>query len=205
MSVKIKKISQGMTLVETIVVLALFTILSLAIMNGVASFYRYNAYTIAQSYQIDNARRGVESLVRDIREMTYADDGAFPLVTKNDYSISFFSDIDRDNSVELVEYRLTNTTLTKNIYDSSGSPLTYSTSTPTQSIIISEYVQNLNQSIDVFTYYNGAGLVASSSASVSDIRYIDVKLIINIDPIRDPGEFMLNSSASLRNLKEYDN
>jgi hypothetical protein len=27
------------------------------------------------------------------------------------------------------------------------------------------------------------------------------KIIVNIDPVRDPGEFMLKSSAALRNLK----
>lgn len=195
---------RGMTLVETLVVLALFTIISYAILTSIASFYRYNAYTIAQSYQVSNARKGVESLVRDIREMTYADDGAFPLVSKNANSISFYSDIDRDDSVELVEYRLSSTTLYKNVYDAVGSPPAYSTTTPDETYTISVYVQNALQGRDIFAYYNGAGELASSSVSVADIRYIDVDVIVNIDPVRDPGEFTLRSSASLRNLKEYD-
>lgn len=203
MHIEVNKIKKGMTLVETMVVLALFTVLSLAIMNGVASFYRYNAYAIAQAYQIDNARRGVEFLVRDIREMTYADDGAFPLVSRGNNSIMFYSDIDRDDSVELIEYRLSATTLHKYVYDAVGYPPTYSTSTPSETYTISEYVQNLNQGVDIFTYYDLNGDVASSTVSETDVRYINVQFIINIDPVRDPGEFMLRSSASLRNLKEY--
>jgi len=197
-------LNKGMTLVEMIIVLALFTILSLAILNGIAAFYRYNAYSIAQSYQVDNARRGVEYLVRDIREMTYADDGSFPLVDMEDNRIMFYSDIDRDFSVELVEYELSGTTLYKNVYEAVGSPPVYDTSTTSLSTNISVYVQNDVQDIEIFKYYDGNGLLAATSTTVSDIRYIEVALIINIDPIRDPGEFLLRSSASLRNLKEYE-
>lgn len=186
------------------VVLALFSVLSLVILNGIASFYRYNAYTIAQAYQVNFARRGVETIVRDLREMTYADDGAFPLVSKDTHAVMFYSDIDRDDSVELVEYELASSTLYKYVYDAVGSPPAYSTSTPDQTFVISEYVNNLTQAQDTFTYYDTAGNLATSTVSVADVRYIDVGVIINIDPIRDPGEFLLRSSASLRNLKEYD-
>ncbi|MEZ4200183.1 MAG: prepilin-type N-terminal cleavage/methylation domain-containing protein [Candidatus Paceibacterota bacterium] len=199
-----QSLSTGMTFVEMIVVLALFAILSVVILNTIASFYRYNAYTIAQSYQVNFARRGVETLVRDIREMTYADDGAFPLVSKEAHRIMFYSDIDRDESVELVEYNLASTTLYKYVYDAVGSPPAYSTSTPDETYVLSEYVNNLEQGQNTFEYYDDSGALATSSVSVADIRYIDVALIINIDPIRDPGEFLLRSSASLRNLKEYD-
>ena len=191
-----------MTLVETIIVVTIFSILSLILADIITTFYKHNAYTIAQSNQVSHARRGVESLVRDIREMTYADDGSFPLVTMGEHSISFYSDIDRDDSVELVVYNLASTTLYKNVYDASGFPPTYSTSTPDQTFIISEYVQNLLQSQTSFTYYGADGNEVATSSSVTDVRYIDTKLIINIDPVRDPGEFMLRSSASLRNLKD---
>ena len=194
----------GMTFVEMIVVLAIFALLSMVIMNTVASFYRYNAYTIAQSYQVTQARRGVDTMVRDIREMTFADDGAFPLVARATNTIMFYSDIDDDQSVELVEFSLASTSLYKYIYDAVGSPPSYSTSSPDETLLISEYVNNISESYDTFTYYDTNGTVATSGASIADIRFIDVGVIINIDPIRDPGEFLLRSSASLRNLKEYD-
>ena len=195
---------RGMSMVEMIVVVSLFGLLSYVILTAIASFYQYNAYTIAQSYQVNFARRGVETMVRDIREMTFADDGAFPLVNKDTHGLMFYSDIDRDDSVELVEYELASTTLYKYIYDATGSPPSYSTTTPDETYILSEYVNNISDSYDTFTYYDGAGNVATSTVSVADVRYIDVGVIINIDPIRDPGEFLLRSSASLRNLKEYD-
>lgn len=193
---------RGMTLVETVIVVFIFSMLSLTLANIITTFYSHNAYTIAQANQVSHARRGVESLVRDIREMTYADDGSFPLVSMDDHAISFYSDIDRDDSVELVVYDLASTTLYKYVYDATGFPPTYSTSTPDQTFIISEYVQNLLQGQTSFSYYDTDGNLVAATSSVTDVRYVDTRLIINIDPVRDPGEFMLRSSASLRNLKD---
>lgn len=193
----------GMTLVETLVALSLFVILSLVVFNGVASFYRYNAYTIAQAYQVEHARRGVEALVRDLREMTFADNGAFPIVATATSSVQFFSDIDRDDSVELVEYVLEGSEFYKYVYNATGTPPSYQTSgTPDQTFLLSEYVQNIPQDRMVFQYYDENGDLVSPGSIATDVRYIDVFLVINIDPVRDPGEFMLRSSASLRNLKE---
>lgn len=193
---------KGMSLVEMMVVLAVFTVLSVVVISIITSFYRYNAYTIAQAYQVDSARRGVDRLVRDLREMTYSDNGAFPLVTAATSSITFYSDIDRDNSVELVTYELLNNTLYKKIYEAAGKPVVYP-SLPTKTEIISEYVHNDLEGVNLFIYHNGSGEIVSA-ANVSEPKQIDVSLVVNVDPVQEPGKYHLRSSASLRNLKEYD-
>lgn len=193
---------RGLSFAEMMVVLALFTVLSLVITNAIASFYRYNAYTIAQSYQVEHARRGVDLLVRDMREMTYADNGAFPLVSMGTSSVTFYSDIDRDESVELITYALASSTLYKYVYNATGSPPQYDTDSPDETYTLSEYVQNGVQGIDIFTFYDATGTPMTLPAPVANVRYVDVTLIVNIDPIRDPGQFMLRSSAALRNLIE---
>ncbi len=192
----------GLTLIETIVTVSITSVLLLALGNAIASFYRNNAYTFAQTTQVAQAREGINQMVRDIREMTYADDGAYPLTNTADNQISFFSDIDRDDSVEYVEFVLASTTLMKYVYNATGSPPAYSTTTPSQEFMVSEYVQNINQGTSTFTYYDTNGQIATSTTLITDIRYVDVKLIVNVDSIRDPGEFMLRSSAALRNLKD---
>ena len=194
---------RGMTFVEMIVVLSIFAILSVAVLTAIASFYQYNAYTIAQAYQVNNARRGVEFLVRDLREMTFADDGAFPLISKSTHDISFYSDIDRDDSVEYIEYELiSSTTLHKRVYNATGTPPVYNLSTPDNDFILSEYVQNIVQGTSTFSYYDTNGEPATATTTVIDVRYVQAQIIVNIDPIRDPGQYMLRSSAALRNLKE---
>ncbi len=191
----------GFSLIEMLVVIALTTLVSGALISGIVAFYRYNDYAIAQAYQVSYARQGVDLMVRDLREMTYADDGTFPLVSMSSTSVSFYSDIDRDNSVEYVRYRLASTTLIKNIYDASGTPPVYSTTTPNATTTLSEFVQNSLQNIPIFTYFDEQGNEAVPTTTITDIRYIGVSVIVNIDPIRDPGQFMLESSAALRNLK----
>lgn len=192
---------RGFTLIETVVVIALFSILSLAIFESIALFYKYHGYTVAQSYQVDHARRGIDELVRDLREMTFADDGTFPLVHMEDTRIGFYSDIDRDDSVEYVTYILSSTTLEKQIFNATGSPPTYSTTSPDIELTISEYVQNDVQNIPIFVYYDVNGIPATATTTATDVRYVQLNIIVNIDPIRDPNEFMLRSSAALRNLK----
>lgn len=191
----------GFTLVETVMTIAIYTLVMFAVMESILVFYRYNAYSFAQSYQVSSARRGMDILIRDIREMTFADDGTFPLALMEDNKIGFYSDIDRDDSVEYVEYELATTTLVKRIYGAVGNPPVYG-NTPEATHILSEYVQNLNQATSTFYYYNSDGVRATATTTVTDIVYVEAQIIVNIDPVRDPGEFMLRSSAALRNLKE---
>ncbi len=192
---------KGFTLVEAIIVVAIFTLVMFALFQIIAAFYKYNAYSLAQSYQINHARRGMENLVRDLREMTFADDGTFPLEIMEENKVGFYSDIDRDLSVEYIEYELATTTLYKRVYGATGNPPVYS-STPESTFIISEYVQNLNQGTSTFSYFDSTGTEVTSQHNVTDIVYVAAQIIVNIDPVRDPGEFMLKSSAALRNLKE---
>ncbi len=192
---------KGFTLVEVVMTVAIFTLVMYGVFTGIQTFYSYNAYSIAQAHQVDHARRGMEILVRDMREMMYADDGAFPLVIMEPHRIGFFSDVDRDDSVEYVEYTLASTTITKEIYGATGTPPVYAT-TSEATHILSKYVQNMVQGTSTFIYYTQDGVAAGTSTPSTDIAYIRAQIIVNIDQNRDPGQFMLRSSAALRNLKQ---
>jgi len=192
-----------MTLVELLVTVALFTLMMLVITNGIAAMYKYNAYTFAQAYQVENARNGMQELIRDIREMTFADNGTFPLAEMEPHLIGFYSDIDRDDSVEYVRYELVaSTTLTKRVFNATGTPPTYNLTTPDESITLSQHVQNFTMGSSTFRYYDQSGGEVTTLAGLTDVRYIVAEIIVNIDPVRDPGQFMLRSSATLRNIKE---
>lgn len=191
----------GFTLIEAVVVIAISTIIMFAITESILQFYKYNAYAIAQAGQVDTARRGMSILVQDLREMTFADDGTFPLAVMTPHKVGFYSDIDRDNSVEYVEYELAALTLKKRIYGAVGNPPVYGT-TPESTQTLSEYVQNQTLATSTFLYFNKNGVLASSTTNITDIVYIQGQIIVNIDLVRDPGQFMLRSSAALRNLKE---
>ena len=192
-----------MTLVEVIVVSALFALLMAGVAESIYVIYNSNAYAIAQAAQIDYARRGMHTLVSDMREMTYSDNGAFPLVTMKPNEIGFYSDIDHDNSVEYVQYKYdaASTTFEKMVYNATGTPATYPT-TPDQTYTLSSYVQNELTSTSTFFYYDKNGDQLTSSSSIADVRYITAQIIVNVDPVRDPGEFLITGSAALRNLDQ---
>jgi prepilin-type N-terminal cleavage/methylation domain-containing protein len=195
--------TRGFSLVEAIVVIALFTVLLMAITYSVAQIYKLNSATLEQANEIEFARRGLFTWIRDAREMTLGANGAFPLVRAENHRVGFYSDIDKDQSVEYVEYVLATTTIRKFTYEATGTPAVYATTTPARVDILSEYIQNIPQGQTTFRYYNDAGtLIANPQAQISDIRYIRMNVIVNIDPARSPGEFMLQGSAVPRNLKE---
>jgi type II secretory pathway component PulJ len=191
-----------MTAVEAIVVIALFSILSLAIFSSVQYLYQTDGYSNAQAGEVDSARRGMTQLSRDLREMAYAEDGTFPIAVKDTHLIGFYSDYDKDDAVEYVEYELVGTTLFKRTYNPTGNPPTYDLSDVDTEETLSIYVRNVEQATTTFSYYDANNSLLDASALLTDVRYIRTQLIVNIDPIRSPGEFMLRSSVAPRNLKD---
>lgn len=192
----------GMTLVEMLVIVSIYTILMIAITTSIADLYRINSYAIAQANEVDNARRGVTQWNRDAKEMTTAEDGTYPVAVIDEHHFGYYSDTDKDESVEYVEYILASTTLTKYTYNPSGSPSTYDLTTPDGEQTLSLYVQNIIQSTSTFMYYDDMGNKLSSTSPIIDVKYIKAQIIVNIDPVRSPGEFMLRSSIAPRNLKD---
>jgi len=191
-----------MTLVETVMAIGIYTILILAISGSVTSLYQTNSYALGQANEVDNARRGVTQWNRDVKEMTQGEDGTYPVAVIEEHKLGYFSDTDQDTSVEYVEYILATTTLTKYTYNAAGVPATYDFSTPDEVQTLSLFVQNINQSTSTFAYFDEAGTALSSTSPLVNVKYITVQIIVNIDPLRSPGEFMLRSSVAPRNLKD---
>jgi prepilin-type N-terminal cleavage/methylation domain-containing protein len=197
----IRTSQNGMTLMEMLIVLSISTVMMTVIFTSIQSLYQQNAYSYAQAYEIDNARRGINRFARDVREMTYSEDGSFPVVTMEPHLLAFYSDIDKDNSVEYVEYELLATTLHKRVYNAVGNPPVYNVA-PDEEIVLSEYVQNFTEATSTFFYYNDSGTALSATSPLTDVRYIKAQLIVNVDPIQAPGEFMLRLGITPRNLKD---
>lgn len=202
MSKNYLKSKAGLTLVEMVVVIGIYTVLLLVITAGITEIYRYNSYSIAQAGEIDNARRGMIQWSRDAKEMTTAEDGTFPVAIIEDHKFGYYSDTDLDNEVEYIEYILASTTLTKYTYNATGTPPIYDYVTPSSVNVLSLYVQNINQGTSTFMYFNENSVQLSSTSPLVDVKYIKAQIIVNIDPLRSPGEFMLRSSIAPRNLKD---
>ena len=189
----------GFTLIETITFITVFTLVIIVIISSVLYFYRTNTYTVEQSFAVNSARKGIEFMVRDIREATYSDLGSYPLIDGSSYFIYFYSDIDRDDNIERIRYFLDGTTLKKGVTKASGNPLAYNDANETISVI-SEEVRNEQQSVPIFNFYDkSGGEIFNVPLNITSVAFVTVNLIVNINPARLPNEFTLRSSAALRN------
>ncbi|MDP2926711.1 MAG: hypothetical protein Q8N65_01055 [bacterium] len=97
---------KGFTIVETLVAIVVFTLASGALMSFIVLSYRIYGYTYEQSVAIDEARKGVETMTREIRQAKQGDDGSYPIEKAEDKEFIFYSDIDNDGKTERVRYFL---------------------------------------------------------------------------------------------------
>lgn len=97
---------KAFTLIETLVVIFVFTLALGAAASFIVMAYQTQSYTWQQSIAIDEARRGIETMVKEIREAKESDDGSYPIEKTGDKEFIFFSDIDKDGQTERVRYFL---------------------------------------------------------------------------------------------------
>jgi len=97
---------RSFTLIETLVAIAIFAIALGAVFGSILMLYRAHGYTWEQSQAIEEARRGIEIMTKEIREAREGEDGSYPIVLAGDKEFIFFSDIDNDGKTERVRYFL---------------------------------------------------------------------------------------------------
>lgn len=197
-----KKLILGMTLVEMVVLIGIYTILVLVITNSIATLYSYNAYAFEQATEVENARRGMTQWGRDVKELITAEDGTFPVAIIEEHKFGYYSDTDQDENVEYIEYILASTTLTKYTYNATGTPAVYDLNNWDSQEALSYYVRNETQGVSTFKYFDTNGTQLASTSPLVSVRYVQAQIVVNIDPARSPGEFMLTSSIAPRNLKD---
>lgn len=97
---------KAFTLIETIFTIAIFALAMGAVSGFIVMGYRTQSYTWQQSVAIGEARKGIETMVKEIREARGGDDGSYPIEYTGDKEFIFYSDIDQDGATERVRYLL---------------------------------------------------------------------------------------------------
>lgn len=96
----------GFTLVETIVSIAIFVLIIGLVTGAILFVYKTQGYTKEESLAVGEARRGVDELVKEIREAQPGEDGSYSIERAADKEFAFYSDIDQDGKMERVRYYL---------------------------------------------------------------------------------------------------
>jgi type II secretory pathway pseudopilin PulG len=104
--IKIKKNNLSFTLIETLVAISIFSLMIILINNFIVSSYRTHGYVKEEAQAVDEARRGIEIMTKEIREAKPADNGSYTIERADDKQFVFYSDIDDDGKTERVRYFL---------------------------------------------------------------------------------------------------
>lgn len=191
--------SRGMTMLEVIVWISVLSAVLLAITTSLLYFHRINRYAIQQSSAVTSAQRGLESAIRVVREASYSSQGAFPIVSIGANDFVFYADTDSDALVEKVRYYVSGTGFMQGIINAAGDPPGYTS--PEVVSALSDNIHNLDQNVQAFRYYDASGAEITDYAKWADARFVQVSLVVNVDPNKLPNQLVLTSSAALRNLK----
>jgi len=145
---------QGFTLIETIITIVIFALMMGVVSGFIVMAYRTQSYTWQQSIAISEARKGVETMVKEIREARPGDDGSYIIEKAEDFQFIFYSDIDKDLAVERVRYFIEGTDFKKGVIDPQGFPVCYPPEKE-EIFILSKYVRNQPP---IFRYFDGLAL-----------------------------------------------
>jgi len=94
----------GFTLIEVVVTIVIFTIISGAVFSFVTALYRAQDLLFIQSDVLEEARRGMSQIVREIREADSGEDGSYMISRADNYEIIFHADLTGDGMTERVRY-----------------------------------------------------------------------------------------------------
>jgi prepilin-type N-terminal cleavage/methylation domain-containing protein len=202
---------KAFTLIETLVVIFVFSVVIMMTGNFIVMGYKTQSYTYQQSIAINEARKGIEVMVKEIREAQTGENGAHIIEDAQEKEFVFYSDVDNDNRVEKVKYFIDddNNEFKKLIFEPNDwtfsdlenaamGTIFYPTA-PSREMTLCQYLVDAPPS--VFAYLNANGEELTELPAIKKYtKTIKVRLLINVNPARAPDAFELSSEASLRNL-----
>lgn len=198
------KETRGVTLVEILVAVAIFSLIMLAVTSFQKDVWTYHTNLSNTLLGQQEAKQTIKTFVKEMRTASSGSNGAYTFSEAATSSVTFYSDINGDGLKDEVRYYLATTTLKKRVIVPTGNPLTYVLANATYS----EAVHNITNSstTPIFTYYPStyAGTTSplSSPVDLTAIRLVKITLIVEKDPNKSPVPMTLTSEVSVRNLKD---
>ncbi len=189
---------------ELLLALSIFLLILWALVTFQVKITEYNKYGGDLLQSSEDARSILRTMVRELRSIKPANNGAYPLAGAATSSITFYSDIDADGLQEQVRYFLLETTLKKGVIKPFGSPLVYS---PAQEkLTFLAYNIKNGTSTALFEYFDNTFTGTSTSlvqpVTVTRVRLVRINLLIDADPRRSPLPRLYTSDVTLRNVKD---
>lgn len=191
---------RGMTMIELMVAISIFTIFMIAASDFIIRGLQSNVFGYEQEDAVANARRAAGVMVEELRRAANSARGDYLFDSVATNTIVFYADTDDDGLTEKIRYFADGIDLKKGSITASGTPPTYSQADEE----ISTFAIYLNnQSLPIFRYFDTNNLeIANPTASKTKIRLIRTTLKINVTPERAPADYFYTADIQIRNLKD---
>lgn len=197
--------NKGFTILEVAISSFIMVVIGVTLVSLQYILQRSQTTLFNSSINVDEANMQISTIVREIRTARAGGNGSYILSTVNAQEIVFFSDIDYDEDSEKVRYFLEGNTLKKGVIEPVGFPVTYPSASE-KVRILSENVRN--NTLPVFIYYNGDYPTDTQNnplpypADVTEVKLIRISLRLNTKDDDPNTDYVLESFANLRTLKD---
>ncbi len=198
---------KGLTLVEMLIAIVIFILMisgSLLIIRYI--YYNYG-FQMEQGLSLNEAQKGVRTVVENIRVTKQADSGAYAIESADDFDFVFFANIDDDSVTERVHYYLQSGAIKRGVAKPTGLPPAYPVEDDTTTTVADHIVNTAEQPL--FYFYDANypadevnNPISTPVSDVSQIRLVKIDMFYNLDPNRAPDNIRLESFVEMRNLKD---
>lgn len=197
--------TQGFTLVEVVITLGVFVIVTAGASALLITSIRSNDTIWEKLTTQHDGRQALQEVLDDVRRAEVSSIGSYPVAEAAATELVFYANVDNDPDRERVAYWLSGEALYKGVTKPTGSPLRYTTSTEVLKTMATG-VKNTELGMPVFLYY-GESYTGTSTAFVSPFNITDVRMLrisLELDqPKSKTGETLsVESLVHIRNLKE---
>lgn len=200
---------RGFSIIESIVMVAVLTMaLSVTYVFFVNIFRLSREFNEAMSTQKE-INTTLKEFAREVRTMSISEGGAYPIQEASSTSFTFFTDYDKDGTVERVRYYYSTTTssLMKGIIEPTGGVYLPASEVLTQRV---SYVTTAATSVPMFTYYassyDGVGTTTELAfpVNIPSIRHIRMYIVVipGGPNQRSTSTAIFSTQVTPRNIKD---
>ena len=201
---KIFKRAAGFTLIEALVSIFIFSMISVGIVMTVSNLFSVSNKQSGLLSDQDQARKLIFQATNELRNSAAGANGAYQLESAGDQQLVFFTNADPSTiTTERVRYYLQNSKIYKGITKYSGGA--YNTSTE-RTLLVQNNIAS--STAPLFYYYAGdyAGSSTQSAlvqpVSVGSVKFVKMDLLIlNNAGVRNQSYYTVTGAAAIRSVK----
>lgn len=194
--------SNGFTLIEAVITIAIGTLLVAGIVGFMIEAGRLQTFISEQSEAIETGNDAVTAMTKALRETTDGADGSYALEAIAANAITFYSDIDADASAEQITYALSGTVIIQSVIEPTDAPAEYFPANQTDKTIASGIVNGTYTGNPIFSYYDLNNVELIAPIDLVGVTLIKIHLDVNVDPNRVPDTHTIETYVQLRNLND---